>query len=255
MALRAVWLQHARAGAGEVNVLDHRFVAAAARDPGRRLAIPLEPAVLVLIEDEQRLVAQLRELRAPAGAAAHGLIRLDGADDVDLLAVVDLIPDALQDLAEGRRVGIAAIHQPRDVGEADFAGGELFVIEDAQSARAHRLVAVEREVDFLDAEALGAGTELRFGAQGAAAEEDYVLALQHRLRLVTLVVAAVGRRRRRRFGRASASSRRRRARLGSSCFMKSGVTSIASSSSVSSRSYIRPVNLVGIGPAACLRSS
>src|SRR5688572_993026 len=35
---------------------------------------------------------------------------------------------------------------------------------------------------------------------------------------------------------------------GSSCFMKSGVMSMASSSSVPSRSYIRPVNLVGMGP-------
>ena len=35
---------------------------------------------------------------------------------------------------------------------------------------------------------------------------------------------------------------------GSSCFMKSGVMSIESSSSVSSRSNVRPVNLVGMGP-------
>ena len=148
----------------------------AERGPLRRVAIPREPAVLLLVEDEQRLVAQLRELRAPARAAAHGEIGLDRADHVDLLAVVDLIPDALQDLAERRRVRIPPVHQPRDVGEADFAGSELFVIEHAQAARARRLVALEREIDFLDAEALGARAELRFRALRAAAEEDYVFA-------------------------------------------------------------------------------
>ena len=50
------------------------------RDEGRVapgvpvVAGPLEPAVLVLIEHEQRFVAQLRELRAPARAAAHGAV-------------------------------------------------------------------------------------------------------------------------------------------------------------------------------------
>src|SRR5262245_19191026 len=113
-------------------MLDHRFIAARLGDPRGSVAIPLEPGVLVLIEHEQRLVAQLGELRAPARSAANGLIRLNGADDVDLLAAIDLIPDALEDLAERRRVGIAAVHQPRYVREAHFAGGQLLVIEHAQ---------------------------------------------------------------------------------------------------------------------------
>ena len=143
--------------------------------------------------------------------------------------------------------GIAAVHQPRDVGEADFAGGELFVIEHAQAARARRLVAVEREVDFLDAEALGARAERLFSAERAAAEEDFVFALQHRRSLFVVAFVGVVDVRRLadglgRVGVVGAST------SGSSCFMKSGVMSIASSSSVSSRSNVRPVNFVGIGP-------
>ena len=85
----------------------------------------------------------------------------------------------LQDLAERRRVRVAAVHQPRDVGEADVAGAQLLVIEDAQAARADVDVALEGEVDFLDAEALGAGAERLFGAERAAAEEDVVVAITH----------------------------------------------------------------------------
>jgi hypothetical protein len=80
---------------------------------------------------------------------------LDRANHVDLLAVIDLIPDALQDFSKRRRIGIAPVHQARDVGEADFAGSEFFVVEHAQAARARRLVALEREIDLFDAEALG----------------------------------------------------------------------------------------------------
>ena len=100
------------------------------------------------------------------------------ADDVDLLAVVDLIPERLQDLADRRAVGVAAVHQPRHVLEADVAGLQLFVVEHADAAVARHRVAVEREVHFLDAVALGARAELRLGAGRAAAEQDEV-ALVH----------------------------------------------------------------------------
>ena len=120
----------------------------------------------------QRLVAQLRELGAPPGAAAHGAVVEDRADDVDFLAVVDLVPERLQHLADRRRVGVAAVHQARDVLEADVAGLQLFVVQHADAAVARDLVAVEREVHFLDAVALGARAELRLGARRAAAEEN-----------------------------------------------------------------------------------
>src|SRR5262247_93499 len=52
--LPAVRLQRARAGAGEVHVRDQRAVGRAALLPV--LAAPREPAVLVLVENVQRLV-------------------------------------------------------------------------------------------------------------------------------------------------------------------------------------------------------
>src|SRR5512134_571185 len=58
--------------------------------------LPREPAVPVLVEDEDRLVAELGELGAPARAAAYGPVRQDLPDDVDLLAGVDLVPHRLQ---------------------------------------------------------------------------------------------------------------------------------------------------------------
>ena len=64
------------------------------------------------------------------------------------------------------------MHQARHVGEADVAGLQLFVVEDADAAVALDPVPVEREVHFLDAVALGAGAELRFRPGRAAAEQN-----------------------------------------------------------------------------------
>ena len=52
------------------------------------------------------------------------------------------------------------MHQPRDVLQADVAGEQLLVIEHAHAAVPIDLVAVEREVHFLDAMTLGAGAEV-----------------------------------------------------------------------------------------------
>src|SRR4051812_49160006 len=135
---------------------------------------PAEPAVLLLVEDAERLIAQLGELRAPAGAAAHRAIVLDDTDDVNLLAAVHLVPQRLEDLAQRRTVGVAAMHQPRDVLEADVAGLQLLVIEHANAAAARLGVTFEGEVHFFDAVALGAAAELRLGAGRRAAEQDVV---------------------------------------------------------------------------------
>ena len=67
----AVVVDLPRARAGEVRMGDHRRLGTGWRPVS---AGPAEPRVLVLIEHEQRLVAQLRELRAPSRAAAHGLV-------------------------------------------------------------------------------------------------------------------------------------------------------------------------------------
>src|SRR6058998_3323127 len=92
--------QRTRSRAGEMCVRDERAVSRAALLP--LVAGPGEPAVFLLIEDVQRLVAQLRELRAPSGAAANRAVLEHGTDDVDLLSAVHLIPDRLEDLSDRR---------------------------------------------------------------------------------------------------------------------------------------------------------
>src|SRR5581483_10406131 len=95
-------------------------------------------------------------------------------DDVDLLAVVDLVPDGLQPLTDRRRVRVAPVHEASAVFEAAVARLQLFVIEDAHAALADDLVAVEGEVDFLDAVPLGARAEFGFRPRRAAAEQDAI---------------------------------------------------------------------------------
>src|SRR4030095_12414095 len=86
----AILAQRPRARAGEVRVCDKRF-----GGWGPCLTRPREPVVPVLVEDVERLVTQLRELCSPSSAAAHGAIALHRTDDIDLLPVVDLIPERL----------------------------------------------------------------------------------------------------------------------------------------------------------------
>src|SRR4051812_35199227 len=71
----------ARTGAGEMRMRDDWCLLRAA-DPAPPRISPAEPAVLVLIEHEQRLVTELRKLGTPAGAALHRVIVQHGADDV-----------------------------------------------------------------------------------------------------------------------------------------------------------------------------
>ena len=48
---------------------------------------------------------------------------------------------------------VAPLQQPRDVLETDVAGLQFLVVQDAHAAVPGDLVAVEREVDLLDADA------------------------------------------------------------------------------------------------------
>src|SRR5690606_5295814 len=196
-------------GAAEVRMADHRIL-----DGLEGLAGPLEPAVALLVEDEQRLVAQLRELRPPAGAALHGLVGQDPAHDVDLLAVVDLVPDRLEHLLEQRRVGIGAVHEPAHVGEAHVAAAQLFLGQHADAAVARVVVALEGEVHLLDAVALGGGAEGRLGAGGGPAVEHAVLGFHDDPPRggASLRAARAGRQRARRRG--ARDARRRVAREG-----------------------------------------
>ena len=80
----------------------------------------------------------------------------------------------LENLANRRCVGVAPVHQLRDVGEADVAVLELFMIQHANAAPANDLVAVEGEVHLLDAVTLRARAEFSLGALGATGEKDAV---------------------------------------------------------------------------------
>src|SRR5690349_13485197 len=111
-----------------------------------RRAVPAVPSALFLIEDLERLVAELRELRPPAGAALDGAVVEDLADDANLLAAVHLVPDRLQHLPEERRVAILAVHQAAHVAKAHVAAPELLVRERTDAARARVRVSLEREV-------------------------------------------------------------------------------------------------------------
>src|SRR5439155_11417223 len=157
----------------EMWMCDHRGVV------GAPLLLPIgagpgKPGILLLVENKQRLVAELRELRAPPGAALHRAVVQHGADDVNLLAVVDLIPNRLKDSSDRRRIAVSPIHQAGDVLEADIARFQFFVVEDTYASVPIDLVAIEREIDFLDAMLFGANAECGLGAGRAAAEQNAV---------------------------------------------------------------------------------
>src|SRR4029077_6265417 len=101
----------------------------------------------------------------------------DRSDDVNLLAVVDLVPKCLENSANRGSVRVTPVHQARHVFEADITGLQLFMIQDAHAAVPHDRVALERKVHFVDAVALGARTELGLGSRGSPAEEDAVARL------------------------------------------------------------------------------
>src|SRR5882724_1687004 len=140
-----------------------------------RRAVPMKPSALLLIEDEERLVAELREFRTPAGAALDGPIVENVTDHVDLLAAVHLMPDRLQHFAKQRRVAEFAMHQPAHVGETHVSPLELGLGEGTDAARARVAMAFEGVVLLLDAMSLGGGAERRLGALRGAAEEGAIL--------------------------------------------------------------------------------
>src|SRR5438132_8578938 len=165
-----VVLEEARARAAEVRLGDDWIA-----EGFPRVARPAEPAVARLVEDVDRLVEELGELGRHARSTRDRVVRLDAADHEDLATVVHLVPDALQDFPEERGVGVAAVHQLRQVGEAHVALAELRTREDADAAAPGVAVTLEGEVHLVDAVALGGLAEGGFGALGRAAEEDAVL--------------------------------------------------------------------------------
>src|SRR5262249_48313372 len=101
------------------------------------------------------------------------------ADDVDLLSVVDLVPDRLEHFAEQRRVRVVAVHDVRHVAETDVALLELARRQHANATAARDLVLFEREVHLFDPEPLGVRAELGLGAVRASAEKRALLGVQH----------------------------------------------------------------------------
>ena len=163
------------------------------------VAGPPEPAVLLLVEDVQSLVEELGVLGAHAGAAHDRRVGLDLAHQEDVLAVVHLMPDALQHLAEERRVGIAPVHELADVRQAHVAVLQLLVGQHADAAGAGIGMSLEGEVHLVDAVALGGLAEGGFGALRSAAEENAVLWLHGMAsgrRLSRIAAAGVNRGRR-----------------------------------------------------------
>src|SRR5262245_46322129 len=163
----AVVAQEARASPGEVGLRDDGLPC-----PLPHLSRPKEPLVLVLVEHVQPLVEELCVFRAHAGAAHHGAVGLDLPHEEDVLSIVHLMPDALQDLPEERRVGVAPVHQLADVRQAHVAVLQLGAGEHTQAARPSVAVTLEGEVHLLDAVPLRGLPERCLGALRGAAEED-----------------------------------------------------------------------------------
>src|SRR4029077_16044711 len=76
-----------------------------------------------------------------------------------------------------RRVGVAAIHQLADVGQAHVAVLQLRTGEHADAAGPGITVSLEGEVPLLDAVALRGLAERCLGTLGGTAEEDAFLGL------------------------------------------------------------------------------
>src|SRR5512143_775595 len=180
----AVLFEEAGSRPGEAWIADADRLPAFRFDPP--VVLPGEPGVLSLVEDEDRLVAQLGELGPPPRAALDRPVGEDRADHVDHVAGVDLVPDRLQDLPDRRSVRVGAVQEVRHVGEAHVAPGQFLPGEDADTAGAGDLAAFVREIDLLDSVPLRLHAELRLGADGTAAVEDAILLLQH-LRLLEMV--------------------------------------------------------------------
>ena len=166
--LPAGFCQHPGSGSREVIVADDHLGGCRAAHPVP--SIPSKPRILGLVEDVQRLVAELGELGPPTRAALDGLVVQDGAHDEDFLPVIDLVPDALKNLAQRRAVGVAAVHQARNVFEADVAGFEFLVIQNAYTPLADAGVPFKTEVDLLDAELRSHFAKAGFRPRGAATE-------------------------------------------------------------------------------------
>src|SRR5262249_18368963 len=73
-------------------------------------ALPLVPALALLVVDVDRLPPVLGELGRPSGAALDGVVREDRPHHEHLAGGVYLVPDRLDHLLEERRHAVVAVH-------------------------------------------------------------------------------------------------------------------------------------------------
>src|SRR6185369_17752799 len=119
------------------------------------------PSIRFLVEDEEWFVTELGELCAPAGSTFNGAVRQYVPNDIDFLAVIDLMPDGLKNFFECRCVGKRAIHQSAYIGKADVALLQLLMSQHANSSRPRIVMSLEREVHFFNAVTFGRGSKSR----------------------------------------------------------------------------------------------
>jgi hypothetical protein len=174
----AVFFQEARPGPREPDAPDPGL-------PGLLHFLPTvlgppEPPVGILVEDEDRLIAELCELGAPTRPAPDGSVLQDLADHVDLLPGVDLVPDRLEHLPDPGGVRIGPVHQPGDVGEAHVPVAELFGGQDPDPPGPGDVISRKRKVGLPDPEPLRLDAELVFGPVGASAVKNALFLSHHR---------------------------------------------------------------------------
>jgi hypothetical protein len=155
----AVGFENASSGAGDLGMGDLGI-----GDRFPCLAGPALPFAGFLVENEQGFVAQLCELGSPAGAALDRAVFQYLADDLDFLAVVDLVPDALQDFPEDWGIGKRSVHQLADVRQADIALLQFLVRQYADTSCPGIAVSLECKVDLFDAVSFGGGSKSRLGS-------------------------------------------------------------------------------------------
>ena len=161
-------LQHASARSSEMCLFNDRGIIARAVRPFALL--PSEPSPFFLIIGMKRLVTEFGKLRPPASAALDGTISKDFPNHKDLLAVVDLVPDALKQLPEVRGVAIAPVHQFRNVFETEVSPYQFLMIQNSEPAAPFDYMAFETEVDLLDTLLLSTFPECGFRSSCSAAE-------------------------------------------------------------------------------------
>src|SRR5262245_55370901 len=155
-----------------MNMLDDRFVVLFPLNP--TTFVPGKPLAALLIENMEGLVAEFGELGAPPSTTLDCLVLENLANNVNLLPVIDLVPDALKDFAKHRTVGVASVHQTRQILHTDVSSLQLLMIEYPQSTMSECLVAFEGKIDFFDSKPLRVDAELGFRTLSTSAEQDAI---------------------------------------------------------------------------------